>query len=139
MAKQLQCISCGTPVPNVANADVSVICWECTIESVQKLEPPRTSKKTTTQGYPKGWRFMKIFVHADGKVYYKGKEQVDLKGSLPPTEIIKKPKKTKQQRKEEKQAKLMEYNNIKKELKKETRKTYKKKLETKLKKLQKHI
>ena len=33
----------------------------------------------------RGWQFMKEFVHEDGRVFHKGKEQIHLKGTLPPT------------------------------------------------------
>jgi hypothetical protein len=137
MGKTIECKLCGTLVPNVESDEV--ICWECVTESLGKLEQPKRPKQVTSQGYPKGWKFMKEFIHQNGTVYHKGVEQPNLKGTLPPTQITTKPKKTKQQKKEEKQSALVEYTKVKKLLKNETRKTYKKKLETKLKKLQKQI
>jgi hypothetical protein len=52
---------------------------------------------------PRGWKFMKEFVMADGTVYHKGVEQPALKGTLPVTVIEPKPEK-KKITKEEKQA-----------------------------------
>ena len=44
-------------------------------------------------GRPAGWHFMNEFVDKDGNVFHKGKEQPDLKGTLPPTKV--KPRKKK--------------------------------------------
>ena len=82
---------------------------------------------------------MKEFVHADGTVYYRGVEQPTLKDTKQATQIAIKPKKSKAQKKEERDALLAEYGKLKKAFQKETRKTYKKKLESKLKRLQKQI
>ena len=137
MGKNVECKGCGTLVPNV-EAD-EVICWECVTDSLKSFDQPKKLKQNTTQGFPKGWKFMKEFVHANGTVYHRGIEQPQLKDTLSPTQIVAKPKKTKQQKEEEKQSALAEYSQMMSLLKKETRKTYKKKLETKLKKLQKQI
>lgn len=144
MSKSIECIQCGDLV-KVPEYTEATKCWRCVIEDMQKDGtiddglPARKSKQTTTQGYPKGWRFMKEFVHADGTVYYRGVEQPSLKGTKQATPITLKPKKSKAQKKEEKDALLAEYGKLKKAFQKETRKTYKKKLETKLKRLQKQI
>jgi hypothetical protein len=50
-------------------------------------------KKKKTSGRPAGWHFMNEFVDKDGNVFHKGKEQPDLKGTLPPTKV--KPRKKK--------------------------------------------
>jgi hypothetical protein len=144
MSKSIECIQCGDLV-KVPEYTEATKCWRCVIEDMQKDGtiddglPTRRSKQTTAQGYPKGWRFMKEFVHADGTVYYRGVEQPSLKGTKQATPITLKPKKSKAQKKEEKDALLAEYGKLKKAFQKETRKTYKKKLETKLKRLQKQI
>ena len=52
-------------------------------------------------GRPAGWHFMNEFVDKDGNVFHKGKEQPDLKGTLPPTKV-KPPKKRKKLTKDEK-------------------------------------
>ena len=44
-------------------------------------------------GRMRGWQFMKEFVDAQGNVFYKGKEQPKLKGTLKPTDA--KPEKKK--------------------------------------------
>jgi len=137
--KTLECKLCGTDVHKVDDAATEVTCSECVMESLRMFEIPTKKKQAASQGYPKGWRFMKEFVHADGTVYFRGIEQPNLKGTYATTVIVVKPKKTKQQRKQEKQEVLSEYSSLKKELKKETRKTVIKKIESKLKKLQKQI
>lgn len=138
MYKTIECKSCGTLVKNVSAEAPWVLCWECVSESVIKLDPPKNKKKAA-EGYPKGWRFFKEFVHANGTVYRKGIEQPELKNTLQPTIIIIKPKKNKLQKQQEKEEVLREYAELKKALKKETRKTVIKKIEAKLNKLQKQL
>lgn len=133
--KTIECRDCGA-LKEVDESVESILCWECVAEGMRAFESPVKKKLV---GYPKGWKFMKVFVHENGTVYHKGEEQPDLKGTLPPTPIVVKPKKSKQQKKEEKAQALSEYARIKNLLKKETRKTYAKKLQLKLNKLQKLI
>lgn len=128
----LDCRNCGTPV-KVDPRTVSCLCFQCTIETMWGAAPKVERKKI---GYPKGWRFMKEFVHADGTVFRKGIEQPELKGSLPSTEIIVKPKKSAKQKAEEKAEAISKIAKLKKQLKSEQRKTQQKKLETQIKKLQ---
>lgn len=142
MGKTLECIKCGIDVPNRSSNATAVICWQCVNESVRQLEQPVKIKKAPAQGFPKGWRFMKEFVHADGNVFHKGVEQPDLKGTLPATQITPKApkvKKSKAQKAKEKADVAKQYADLKKQLQKETRKTVIKKIESQLKKLQKHI
>ena len=79
---------------------------------------------------------MNLFVHADGTVYHKGVEDTNLKGTLPPTEIIVKPKKTAKQKAEEKAQLAEKIGKLKKQLKGESRRTQQKKLESQIRKLQ---
>lgn len=137
MLIKVECLKCGTLAIASSDAD-GVICWECIAEGLTALDKPK-DKQTKSVGYPRGWKFMKEFVHSDGTVYHKGVVQEDLKGTITPTKIEVKVKKTKAQRFEEKQALLLEYNSLKKTLLKEKRKTYIKKIQTKLKKLQKQL
>jgi hypothetical protein len=141
MNKVMECKICGVAVPKVDPKTEEVTCYMCIFEMLSEANESTSVKKVkgTKEGYPKGWRFMKEFVHSNGTVYHKGIEQPDLKGKVDATVIEVKPKKTKQQREEEKAKALVEYNNLKKALKKETRKTIRKKLESKLKRLQKQI
>ena len=52
------------------------------------------AKQRVSTGRPAGWHWMNEFVDKDGNVFHKGKEQPDLKGTLPPTKV-KPPKKRK--------------------------------------------
>lgn len=139
MGKILECKICSTPVTNLNDDVTEVTCVHCIAELY--WEKPKSAKKQHS-GYPKGWRFMKLYVHTDGTVYHRGVEQPDLKDTLPVTVIQPKqakPKKTKAQRRQEKQNVLVELGSLKKKLKGETRKTYIKKLQTKINKLQKQV
>ena len=53
------------------------------------------AKQRVSTGRPAGWHFMNEFVDKDGNVFHKGKEQPDLKGTLKPTKVEVKKKKTK--------------------------------------------
>ncbi len=134
----IECKFCG--VEKQASVDTTgYTCWQCVIEQYWS---PMDGPKKKTIGYPKGWRFMKEFVHENGTVYRKGEEQPDLKGTLPPTPIQQKEPKVKQskaQKAQQKQEALAKLGKLKKELQKEARVTYRKKLETQIKKLQKQI
>jgi hypothetical protein len=135
MKAYLDCDLCGAPTPVGSKDVLKVTCPSCIAET---WDPPKmTSKKQS--GYPKGWRFMKVFIHSDGKVFHKGVEQLDLKGTLPPTVIEVKKKLSKFEINEQRTKALLEINELKKKLKKETRSTYIKQYEAKLKKLQKKI
>jgi hypothetical protein len=101
------------------------------------IVPNQSSTQKKKVGYPKGWRFMNEFVHADGTVYHKGVEQPDLKGKCTVTPIVEKPKKTKKQKEQEKMSLMDEYAALKKKLKTEKRKTVRKKIELRLSKLSK--
>lgn len=140
MGRVLECKVCGTYVNNVGDDAAAVTCWECVIEAQRAYDEPIVRKKfATAQGFPKGWRFMKEFVHADGTVFHRGVEQPKLKGTLEPTTIVVKPKKSKAQKAQEKADAMKRYSELKKQLKKETRKGAIKKIESELKRLQKQI
>ena len=81
----------------VGEETIAVTCWSCVMKVVGM---PEEKKGYVPTGRPAGWHFMKEFVDADGNVFHKGKEQPDLKGTLPPTKIKPK-KKTKRRTKEE--------------------------------------
>jgi hypothetical protein len=58
----------------VGNRTTAVLCPACT----NKLaDAPDIGNYYTPTGHPRGWQFMKEFVHTDGTVYFKGKEQPD--------------------------------------------------------------
>ena len=138
-SKTLECKVCGQDVHNCGATADAVTCSQCVTELYWHAED---APKRKPIGYPKGWKFMKEFVHENGSVYHKGEEQPDLKGTLKPTPLtIKEPKakKSKVQRAQEREEAFAKYSKLKKDLVKEKRVTYRKKIETELKKLQKLI
>ena len=76
--------------------------------------------KRKTSGRPSGWHFMNEYVDANGNVFHKGKEQPDLKGTLPPTKI--KPKKKPAKRRSKEEILLARHEKKKKVLKKAKKK-----------------
>ena len=131
----VECQNCGALQPNVPVGTIVKMCFDCVREAIE----PATTVYNKRQGYPKGWKFMKVFVYSDGTVYYKGVEQPELKGSLEPTALEPKVKKSKAQKAQEKQQALAELQKLKIALKRETRKTYAKKLESQIKRLQRQL
>lgn len=138
-SKTLECKYCGTEVHGCSPTATGIVCSECVIELYWH---PEDAPKKKSVGYPKGWKFMKQFVHKDGTVYFKGIEQPDLKGKYEMTPLAVKQlviKKSKTQKAAEKQEALVKFAKLKKELVKETRVTYRKKIEIEIKRLQKLI
>lgn len=80
----------------------AILCYKCTMALT---EPPEVGTGYKTKGYPRGWQFMKEFVHTDGTVYFKGVEQPELKGTLPISDFSDKPQKPKLSRKEKQELK----------------------------------
>jgi len=131
--KILECERCGVEVK--ASPDtLTVLCHHCVSELFIESVPTQARKKV---GYPKGWKFMKEFVHVDGTVYHKGVEQPSLKGTINPTPIVEKPKISKKQKEQERLTLIDEYNLLKKKLKAEKRKGPRKKIEARLNKISK--
>lgn len=130
----LECQRCGLE-GKVPNDVIAFTCSYCVNELLEPSESPAKKKV----GYPRGWKFMKEFVHADGTVYHSGVEQPDLKGKKKATPIAEKVKTSKKEKAEQKQSLLEEYHSLKKKLKTEKRKTVKKKLELRLSKITKLI
>ena len=61
------------------------ICWRC-LQSM--VEFPKEKINTVKRSRrPKGWQLMKRFVDKDGTVYEKGKNNPELKGKFPPTDV----------------------------------------------------
>jgi hypothetical protein len=131
----VECQNCGALQLNVPAGTIVKMCFDCVREAVA----PAYSQAPKKKGFPKGWKFMKVFVYSDGTVYHKGVEQPLLKGTLDPTVIEPKTKKSRAQKAQEKQQALAELQKLKIALKKETRKTYAKKLESQIKRLQKQL
>ena len=97
--RALECKKCGRWVDNVGENAKTVICSYCVLGMVGM---PEEKKSYTPTGRPPGWHFMSEFVDKDGNVFHKGKEAKQLKGTLPPTKVIVKPKKkTKRSTKEQ--------------------------------------
>ena len=71
-------------------------------------------------GRPPGWHFMAEYVDKDGNVFYKGKEQPKLKGTLKPTKV--KPPKKKVKRRSKNQILLARHKEKKIALKKAIKK-----------------
>ena len=95
----LECKKCGRWVDNVGEDTKTVICSYCVLGMVGM---PEDKPSYTPTGRPPGWHFMAEFVDKDGNVFHKGKEAKQLKGTLPPTKVIVKPKKkTKRRTKEQ--------------------------------------
>ena len=74
----------------VAEDTTAVLCYQCVCQTVG---PPEIKGGYVSKGRPRGWQFMKEFVDPQGNVFYKGKEQPELKGTLEPTKIDRTPKK----------------------------------------------
>ena len=92
--KHLQCKKCYE-YQKVDTDTVAVTCSRCVaIIMIAKFPDtlPKAAKKSS--GRPAGWHWMNEFVDKDGNVFHKGKEQPELKGTLPPTKV-KPPKKRK--------------------------------------------
>tara|TARA_Y100001938_G_scaffold68230_1_gene94703 strand:+ start:347 stop:805 length:459 start_codon:yes stop_codon:yes gene_type:complete len=71
-----------------------ITCSDC-VTKIDMIKFPESfvSKQYKPTGRPAGWHWMAEFVDKDGNVFHKGKEQPELKGTLPPTKV--KPKKKK--------------------------------------------
>ena len=96
----MDCKITGEPVKNVSTEATSVIGSRAVMARIHKLFPDQDKPKRVKTGRPAGWHFMNEYVDKDGNVFHKGKEQPDLKGTLPPTKVKPK-KKVKRRSKEE--------------------------------------
>ena len=97
--KTLPCRKCGRLVNNVGEEAVKVTCSMCVLGTCGFPEESKSAYKPT--GRPAGWHFMNEFVDVDGNVFYKGKEQPKLKGTLKPTKVKPPKKKTKRRSQQE--------------------------------------
>ena len=93
----MACKDCGT-YERVSEETVAVRCWKCVTTVIGF---PTEKKAYTPTGRPAGWHFMNEFVDTDGNVFFKGKEQPKLKGTLSPTKVMPPKKKTKRRSKEQ--------------------------------------
>ena len=96
--RYMQCKHCQSEYVQTGEDSVAVTCHMCVARitiSQMSLEEMMPSLRKKITGRPPGWHFMNEFVDKDGKVFHKGKEQPELKGTLKPTKVkpIKKKKK----------------------------------------------
>lgn len=112
--KHMECKVCGK-MSKVSDSATAVICFLCVQDMV---EAPVINQPKVSTGRPMGWHWMKVYVHLDGTVYHKGKEQPELKGTLEPTSITeKKIRITKKQKEKYKWTAAAKIAILKKELK----------------------
>lgn len=122
------CKQCGTLVHRVSATSEGVVCCMCVLRNMEKEFPTKVSEPVPPKeiGFIAGWRFMNEFVHEDGRVFKKGVEVSELKGTLTPTDLsaLKEKRKIKKANKSEKdQNKLVkEFTKKKKILKKKKKK-----------------
>tara|TARA_R110000824_G_scaffold227641_1_gene415482 strand:+ start:473 stop:994 length:522 start_codon:yes stop_codon:yes gene_type:complete len=83
----------------------AVLCPSCVNKTVG---PPEIKGGYKSSGRLRGWQFMKEFVHKDGTVFHKGKEQPKLKGTLQPTEPKPEKKKLSKSEKQELRTKILQ-------------------------------
>tara|TARA_B100001250_G_C19800602_1_gene790865 strand:+ start:148 stop:576 length:429 start_codon:yes stop_codon:yes gene_type:complete len=115
------CRVCEHEYITVGQTTVAVTCSMCVQRRCLNLKPIEEffawMRKKKSTGRPAGWHFMNEFVDKDGTVFHKGKEQPELKGTLPPTKI-KPPKKRKKVDKDKELFKLAAKHKRKRKLKK---------------------
>ena len=113
----MDCKITGEPVRNVGTEATSVIGSRAVIARIHQMFPEQDKPKRAKTGRPSGWHFMKEFVDKRGNVYHKGVEQPELKGTLKPTEVVKKKKLSKKEKEEYQRLAAVEVSKIKKEMK----------------------
>jgi phage FluMu protein Com len=136
--KKLNCDTCNRIVENVDIKAVKVKCWRC----VSKMVKGPEIKSIVKSDKPRGWKFMKEYVHTDGTVYHKGIEQPELKDTLPVSVIEAKEEKKKlsKQEKVDLQSKLgTEILKIKAAMFNENRKTKRAEMQRTLQKLNRQL
>ena len=88
------CKSCQSDYVKCGEKVAAVTCSKCVLRINMIKFPESIKKQKVSTGRPPGWHFMNEYVDKDGNVFYKGKEQHKLKGTLKPTKV-KPPKKRK--------------------------------------------
>jgi len=83
----------------VGETATAVRCSREVNATIYKMFPEQNKPARVKTGRPAGWHWMAEFVDKDGTVYHRGKEQPDLKGTLPVTVV--KPKKKAKRRTQE--------------------------------------
>lgn len=101
----MECKCCSTMI-SVSDSTTAIKCDICVREDYNREFPFTPPKRYVSSGRPRGWKFMKEFVHTDGTVFHKGVEQPKLKGTLPHTPKPEPKKKLTKQEKEDLKNKL---------------------------------
>ena len=112
----MDCKITGEPVRNVSTEATYVIGSRAVMARIHKMFPEQDKPSYKPTGRPAGWHWMAEFVDKDGNVFHKGVEQPKLKGTLPPTKV--KPKKRKTKRRTKEQILIDRHNKKKEVLKK---------------------
>lgn len=137
----MECRCCGTMV-QVTESTTATTCDICVREEYNKQFPFTPPTRYIPSGKPRGWKFMKEYVHKDGTVYHKGVEQPGLKGTLKPTKIkpkVKKAKMSKGQKAQLYNETLSKIHKLKKQLSKAKFKKDQRRLTSEIKKLQRVV
>ena len=118
--RYMSCMSCGR-YETVGELATGVRCSRCVNMRMFNKYPYEEPKSYKPTGRPPGWHWMAEFVDKEGNVFYKGKEQPKLKGTLKPTKV-KPPKKRKIKRRTKQQMLVARHKEKKAELKKAVQK-----------------
>ena len=118
--RYMSCMTCGR-YETVGETATGVRCSRCVNMIMMKNYPLETKPVHVSTGRPPGWHWMTEFVDKDGNVFYRGKEQPKLKGTLKPTKV-KPPKKRKNKRRTKEQMLVARHKEKKAELKKAVQK-----------------
>jgi len=89
------CKSCQSNYVKCGEKTIATTCSMCVIRIDMVKFPETIKRQKVSSGKPAGWHFMNEFVDKDGNVFYKGKEQPKLKGTLKPTKVKVRKKKKK--------------------------------------------
>lgn len=137
----MECKCCGA-MNQVCENTTGIKCDVCVREDYNKQFPFTPATRYVPSGKPRGWKFMKEYVHKDGTVYHRGVEQPKLKGTLKPTTVKQKPKKPKLSKGQKAQLyneTLSKIHSLKKQLSKAKFKKDQRRLTSEIKKLQRVI
>ena len=118
--RYMSCMTCGR-YETVGETATGVRCSRCVNMTMMKNYPLETKPVYVSTGRPPGWHWMTEFVDKDGNVFYRGKEQPKLKGTLKPTKV-KPPKKRKIKRRTKEQMLVARHKEKKVALKKAVKK-----------------
>ena len=113
--KYMECKVCGQ-FTQVGDDVLATTCNDCVSEGMYKQFGGPSVQSNKPSGFHRGWRWMKEFVHADGRVFHKGVEQIELKGTLPPTQVKQRLKLKAKQKEDVKRKASVKVHKLKKEL-----------------------